>query len=281
MVALGHIQPTPAQSLSTNAQPGSRQGGYRWNYVQQPQPGPTAQAAQMQTGEKSPPVGVRPITAVVGEPAADVSAGEPVLDVSVGEPVLDASVDGPVLDASTAEAAIYPSAAERENFVHFLDGEYALVIRFVMRCGAGLQEAQDATQEAFLAAWIELGRGRWAEIANLRGWIRRVALYQCRRLQGRSKKGQALPVSDLADMPQPGPDHADLTEGIIFVNEALSVLDPELRAVMAFDMDGFTASESGRLLGLTDQQIRDRRKKARRILAKHLAGVNALKGESV
>jgi RNA polymerase sigma factor (sigma-70 family) len=219
----------------------------------------------MQTGEKSPGQGV------VGS----------VLDASTAEPALDASTAEPALDASTAEPAIHPSAAEREDFINFLDGEYALVLRFVMRCGAGLQGAQDAAQEAFLAAWIELGRGRWAEIANQRGWIRRVALYQCLRLQGRSKKRQALPVADFADMPQPGPDHADLTEGTIFVNEALSVLDPELRAVMAFDMDGFTAGESGRLLGLTDQQIRDRRKKARRILAKHLAGVNALEGESV
>ena len=51
------------------------------------------------------------------------------------------------------------------------------------------------------------------------------------------------------------------------VMDALPGLEPELQAVMAFDLDGFTAAESRGYLGLTDQQVRDRRKKARKILA--------------
>jgi len=74
----------------------------------------------------------------------------------------------------------------------------------------------------------------------------------------------------MADMADTGVSQADLSVGALVVMDALRSLEPELQAVMAFDLDGFTAAESGGYLGLTDQQVRDRRKKARKILAAKL-----------
>jgi len=47
-------------------------------------------------------------------------------------------------------------AQMRADFVDFYDREYLAVIRFVMRCGASRQDAEDAAQDAFVAAWKDL-----------------------------------------------------------------------------------------------------------------------------
>jgi DNA-directed RNA polymerase specialized sigma24 family protein len=73
---------------------------------------------------------------------------------------------------------------------------------------------------------------------------------------------------------------ADLSIGTMQVIEALRLLEPELQAVMAFDLDGFTAAEAGLYLGLTDQQVRDRRKKARKLLADRLGVMETVRRPS-
>jgi len=164
--------------------------------------------------------------------------------------------------------AALEKTAELSAFIEFYDFEYHLVVRFVMNCGASLAAAEDAAQDAFLDAWKLMSMaGKWATIGDPRGWIRTVALNKYRRPTGFRKLPPAIlnPVIDDAGGAQV--TVIDISTSALHVMDALRSLEPELRAVMAFDLEGFTAAESGRYLSLTDQQVRDRRKKARKILA--------------
>ena len=167
-----------------------------------------------------------------------------------------------------AAFAVQGKTAEPAPFIEFYDREYHLVVRFMMNCGASLTAAEDAAQEAFLDAWKLMSvPGKWAAIDDPRGWIRAVALRKYWRPPGVRKAPQTILQPVMPDTRDTGVSQVDLSVGALVVMDALRGLEPELQAVMAFDLDGFTAAESRGYLGLTDQQVRDRRKKARKILA--------------
>jgi RNA polymerase sigma factor (sigma-70 family) len=189
------------------------------------------------------------------------------------------SAHGHQLATAVDERAVQPAAELCAEFNAFVAVQFPRVVRWVMVCGASLEDARDAAQEAFAAAWRELRLGRWQEVANQEGWIRRVALRQHWHTRGCNKKLQIVPVPDVPDLEQSGLTTMDLTEETLDVMKALGALEPELRAIMADEMAGYTAAETGQALGLTEQQVRDRRKKARRELAKQLGGRKNQKGE--
>jgi RNA polymerase sigma factor (sigma-70 family) len=172
-------------------------------------------------------------------------------------------------DESAAEAAARATSAEmRAEFLDFYDRERDYVVRFMINCGASVEDAQDAAQEAFVDAWTHnVLPDKWADVNNPRGWIRVVALKKYQRLYGRRPQVPTVPVSDLSDTPQPASNHADLIPGTLLVLDALRSLDPELRAILAFHLDGFSGPEIAEQLNLTEQKVRDLLKKARKILA--------------
>jgi DNA-directed RNA polymerase specialized sigma24 family protein len=164
------------------------------------------------------------------------------------------------------------TAAIRADWLAFYDHEYALVVRFVMHCGASLQAAEDAVQDAFVDAWALTARAdAWTAITDPRGWIRRVALRKYQRPPGKHRRPAAMPVGDVPEMTQPGQIHADLTNETLLVTAALRRLEPEPQAAMAFYLDGFTGPQIASQLGITDQKARDLLKAARRVLARELA----------
>jgi RNA polymerase sigma factor (sigma-70 family) len=178
---------------------------------------------------------------------------------------------GESADEASMPGAVSGKKDELVRFIEFYDREYHLVVRFIMNCGAGLTAAEDAAQDAFLDVWKLMSVTRkWADVADPRGWIRAVALNKYRRPPGRCQPLLTIAHSAMADTEDPSVSPVDLSVSAMQVIDALRSLEPELKAVMAFDLDGFTAAEAGRYLGLTDQQVRDRRKKARKILASRL-----------
>jgi RNA polymerase sigma factor (sigma-70 family) len=161
----------------------------------------------------------------------------------------------------------------RARFIALYDREYPLVVRFLLRYGADLQSAEDATQEAFRSAWERyVLTDTWEhEIAQPRAWIRTVALNYYRRPPGPRRRPPIVLVPDFPDNLDDPDSSPELSAETLTVLEALNWLDPELRAVMAFHLDGFSAREIGVQLGLEDpQKVRDRLKKARKILATKL-----------
>jgi DNA-directed RNA polymerase specialized sigma24 family protein len=81
----------------------------------------------------------------------------------------------------------------------------------------------------------------------------------------------------MPDQPVPGPGHEELTVQAQLVLRALRSLDEEARAVMAFELDGIPAADIARALDITQQRVRDVKKKARKALKYELAG-NATPG---
>src|SRR5580693_3677581 len=75
------------------------------------------------------------------------------------------------------------AAAEmRQPVLALFEQQYHPVVRFVMICGASVQDAQDSTQEAFIEALRRADDGRWTMVNNPEGWLRRVALRRYQRM---------------------------------------------------------------------------------------------------
>jgi RNA polymerase sigma factor (sigma-70 family) len=163
-------------------------------------------------------------------------------------------------------------AAMRADWIAFYDAEYHVVVRFVMRNGASLEDARDATEEAFLDSWaLMTGHPeRWSQIMDRRSWIRVVALRKYWRPPGPRRRP---PVADTAipDSPAPGLDPGELTAQTQMVLQALRSLDQQAQAVMAFRMDGIAAGAIAETLGITEQRVRDVTKRARAALRRTLA----------
>jgi RNA polymerase sigma factor (sigma-70 family) len=168
----------------------------------------------------------------------------------------------------------------RAELLQLYDAHYHRVVAFLRAYGATLLDAQDAAQEAFLEAWRAVTTpGGWEQVEHPAAWIRMIALRRYRRPSDRRRQPPTTIISDdLLELPQPGPDPADLTAQTLDVLAALRSLDSEVRAVMAFYLDGFSAVETGAALEIDDQRVRNLRKKGRAQLAQILAQTRQQEG---
>lgn len=107
---------------------------------------------------------------------------------------------GLITDGISPLAAAPASAAQNAEFVVQLFDELRRpLLRYVLTLGLALEDAEEVVQEAFLALFQHLGRGR--SRSNLRGWLFRVAhnLGLERRLATR-REASAASLDDLASM---------------------------------------------------------------------------------
>jgi RNA polymerase sigma-70 factor (ECF subfamily) len=184
---------------------------------------------------------------------------------------LTIAASGPANDEALRQAA-------REAFLDFFQAEYEKVIVFLIRYGAIHQDAEDAAQDAFVDAWsLTLQPGAWENVTRPRGWIRVVALRKYHRPTGQRRPMPGILVADVPEDSRGAFDvvtHDELTVQTEFVRSILRDLVADVRAVMAFAMDGFSPVEIAQHLGMTDQQVRDLIKKGRKTLR---AGLVVLK----
>lgn len=158
-------------------------------------------------------------------------------------------------------------AAMRHTFLDFFEAEYHPVVRFMMRNGADLGAAEDAAQEAFVRGWRQVLRGQWSQVSHPRAWIRKVAFNH-----HRARPWREISTAPPPDHAVPGPGHAELTGQARDVVAALSLIDDhQARAVIAMDMDDIPGHAIAVALDLSEQRVRDLRKKAIRTLKKHLS----------
>jgi RNA polymerase sigma factor (sigma-70 family) len=162
----------------------------------------------------------------------------------------------------------------RAAWIEFYDIHYQRVVRFVMHNGACLEEAQDAAQEAFTESWamMESHPDQWLAIGGKESWIRTVALRRYRRPPGSRIRPHLVSGADLPERPDraPGPDEIAAQSQTVL--RALRTLDVQARTVMAFYLDDFPTAAIADTLGLTEQKVRDVKKKARAALKSALAG---------
>jgi RNA polymerase sigma factor (sigma-70 family) len=169
--------------------------------------------------------------------------------------------------ATAASSPVRASGMEvlRKKFLDFYDAEYHEVVRFVMRDGASLYDAQDAAHEAFFQAYRKVQAGQWQHLADPRAWTRKVALNH-----HRAQRRFVVPTDPVPEAPEQGLGHAELTGQALDLVAALRLLDADAREVLAFHLDDIPTSAIATELGITEQRVRDLLKKARRKLKKHL-----------
>jgi RNA polymerase sigma factor (sigma-70 family) len=162
-------------------------------------------------------------------------------------------------------------AAIRAEWTCFYDDNYYRVVRFLMHNGASQPDAEDAAHDAFTESYdLATSRpDRWQAITCRAAWIRVVALRKYRRPPGPRRRPLGG-EDELPDLPASGLGPEDLTVQAQVVLRALQALDDEERAVIAFDIDGIPAADIACHLGVTQQRVRDVRKKARTALKQQL-----------
>jgi RNA polymerase sigma factor (sigma-70 family) len=158
------------------------------------------------------------------------------------------------------------------DWIAWFRGEHHLVVRFVMKNGASLEDASDAAEDAFEDAWALLRQqpAKWSQIRDRRGWIRAVALRKHRRPPG-PRRRPLTSDTKIPDVAAPGLEPGELTAQTQAVLQALRGLDDPERAVMAFRTDGFPVADIADALQISEQKVRDVTKRARAALKRTLA----------
>jgi RNA polymerase sigma factor (sigma-70 family) len=149
------------------------------------------------------------------------------------------------------------------EFAQFFRAEHKKLIRFVIAIGASGDQAAEIAQVTFFKAFEG-----WDVIRAPRAWIRRVAVNEltAARLAARRETPQAA----LPDAPVPVSTAlaVELTEEARQVIAALQALPPRQRQVMAWIIDGFSAAEIARELGVSPESVRQSHAKARKNLGR-------------
>jgi|SRR5215468_3549255 len=182
--------------------------------------------------------------------------------VTATEPPGTAPAGGPAAatPGNPGAAAARPGVAD---FAVCYRREMPGLVWFVMSLGAGAEEAADAAQSAFAAAFAV-----WETIRYPAAWLRRVA----QRAYYRQAVSREIPVETAPD--QPG--RLSVTATVEFRDEArevlaaLAELPARQREVMAWYVDGFSPTEIARQLGTDPAAVRQSLAKARKNLKHRL-----------
>lgn len=160
-----------------------------------------------------------------------------------------------------------------DGYERLFKAHYHKLIRFVMCMGASLRDAEEAASDAFYEGLV-LAKGKpneWNEIRSKEAWLRTVALRRCRRPSGLRRRPPLL-VAELPDQLVRGTGHEDTVAGAQDVLRVLHTLPDEERTVAAFDLDDIPTADIAHSLEITEQRVRDVRKKYRAKLKRELGG---------
>jgi len=159
---------------------------------------------------------------------------------------------------STAALASRARDGDRGAFGALVERHWAPLVRLA-RSVVGDVEAEDAVQEALVAAWRRLPSLR--QPAAFPAWIERSVVRRCLRRARRARQvvGLDATLEPAGGAPDPGAE--------LRVRSALAHLAPRQRAVMHLTLiEGHTDSEIGDLLGITAASVRSHRRRAKQRL---------------
>jgi RNA polymerase sigma-70 factor (TIGR02960 family) len=159
-----------------------------------------------------------------------------------------------------------------------------------------VQDAEDAMQDALLAAWQ--GLGGFQERASIRTWLYRVVTTRCLNARRSARRRRGISAQPGPQPPEPTrlgevtwlePYPDDLLDGLADAgpgpearyqaHEAISLafitavqlLPPRQRAVLILrDVLGFAASEAAQILGSTEESVTSALKRARATMRNRL-----------
>ena len=155
---------------------------------------------------------------------------------------------------------------DTDDFKDFYGQHGDRIYRFCFRLSGRVSDAEDLTQEVFLAAWQ--GRKRFGGRSSVQTWLYKIAL-NCWR---HSRRKPPLDMSVLEDAAPGGPDLAQAVTESIALTCALSALPPNLRETfLLVRAEGLTYREAASVLdipqGTVQWRVHEAPKRLRGLLA--------------
>ncbi len=129
------------------------------------------------------------------------------------------------------------------------------VYRFCFRLCGQTADAEDLTQEVFIAAYQ--GPDRFAGRSSVATWLYRIALYRWRRIQGAAPPTAPLEwePESAAAVPDPAPSHIQR----LSLESAMARLPESLRdAFLLVKAEGLKYREAARVLGVPQGTVQSR-----------------------
>lgn len=134
---------------------------------------------------------------------------------------------------------------ERADFPAFFRQYGDRIYRFCYRLSGSASDAEDLTQEVFIAAFQ--GRERFQGRASVQTWLYQIAL-NCWR---HSRRAPSLDTTTLEDAAQSGPGLEQAVTESVSLACALSALPPDLReAFLLVKAEGLTHREAAQVLNI-------------------------------
>jgi RNA polymerase sigma-70 factor (ECF subfamily) len=162
-------------------------------------------------------------------------------------------MDMAVTDAELVRRA---QAGDRDAFGSLVERHAPMVRRLTRAVLGQVEDAEDAAQDAFLSAWSAFRR--FDPRAALGPWLARISLNAARDLRRRRRvrSTEPIPVSHASagSLPDSDAERALLRERL---GRALSDLPERQRiAVVLFEVEGYSHSEIGAMLGIPEGTAR-------------------------
>ncbi len=175
------------------------------------------------------------------------------------------------LSAQDADLVHRAQQGDRGAFAELVRRYHPGVVGVVYRLCGDLQLAEDAAQEAFIKAWLNLNTYR--PLMPWRNWLYRIAVNAALDALRRERHLQSLnATSDLRDG-QPDPQtHLEQKEREIRVRQAILALPPATRAVLVLrEYGGLSYREIAETLEIPLGTVMSRLSAARQRLREQLA----------
>lgn len=159
------------------------------------------------------------------------------------------------------------AGGDRAAFGSFVERHQAAVFRYLRAAGGVEADAEDALQEAFLAAWR--GAGTYRGGGSGRGWILTIARNALHRAHRRrvGEPRELEPLEGLGLEAGWGAEEDDALEALArrdLLERALGGLTPEDREVLILrELEGFPGEEVAEMLGLNLAAMKSRLHRAR------------------
>ena len=181
-----------------------------------------------------------------------------------------------------ADAALARRAAEGDDgaFTELVGRHKDPLYRLLRRYSGSSDEAYEAVQETFIAAWAALGR--YDPARPFGPWLRTIALNKAR---DRARRGRlrslvfgARPLdaegaNQVADQTQLADEALMAVQQTQRLDGAVAVLPDRLKAPLLLTaFEGYSQIDAGRLLGVSAKTVETRVSRARKKLAAALAG---------
>ena len=155
------------------------------------------------------------------------------------------------------------AAGQREAFEELVRRHRTRVYALALRICRNADDAEDALQETFIAAYRALPR--FDRRARVSTWLYRIATNKCYDVLARRR-----PTADAGALPEPADPHDPFarSERQALLTRALDALPEQFReAALLCDVCGLTPAEAGEVTGIPEGTMKSRSFRARALLA--------------